>query len=178
MSAFGALRMTIIALSVASVQALVVDTGTTGPFRQLELPLTVVVILVVLRPDTALTIGVIFGLAADLFHTRLFGLHCLAFSLLGSVAAMVPVGGLRTRTEAVACLVAVQVTTAVTVLTVGIWVSGGHPPPDIFGRYVQTTAWALLIAVPVISASGVNIGMATPEPPMAGRPPASSGEWS
>lgn len=176
MTALGGIRLIVTAITLAAVQALLLDAGRSGPFTHLDLPLAAVIILVIIRPDQAVTVGLIFGLAVDLFHTRLFGIHGLAYSLLGSVAAAVPVGALRTRTEAVACLTAAQSLVAITVPTIAVWFTGGRLPPDTFGRYVQVTAWTLLIVVPPVSASGINIGLTTPEPP--GRPPAkTSAEW-
>lgn len=177
MTAFGGIRLGIVAVTIAAVQTLLIDAGKSGPFTHLDLPLAAVIVLVILRPESAVTNGFVFGVAVDLFHTRLFGVHCLAYSVLGSVAATIPVGALRTKAEAIAVLTAVQAVAAVTITTVVVSITGGHLPPDMFGRYVQTTAWTLLLVVPVVLGSGANVGLATPEPP--GRLVApTSAEWS
>jgi len=142
-----------------------------------------VIVLVFLRPDQALPAGFLFGLAVDLFGTRLFGVHCLAFCLLGPVATAVPVGAVRTRTEAVACIAGAQALTAGLTVTAAAAVFGGGAPPDSLGRLVQSTAWTLVVAVPLVMASGAHPGPLSADPaglsgsadPFAG--PADAEEW-
>lgn len=177
MTALGGLRLATVAVTLAAVQALLIDAAKSGPFTHVDLPLAAVIVLVILRPEGALVTGFVFGLAVDLFGTRLFGVHCLAYCLLGSIAAAVPIGALRTRSEAIACLTAAQTVVAITITSGAVVVTTGALPPDTFGRYVQTTFWTLLLVVPVVSASGINIGLTTPEPaPLSGPP--TSAEWS
>jgi rod shape-determining protein MreD len=177
MTALGGIRLATVAVTLAAMQALLIDAARSGPFTHIDLPLAAVIVLVILRPEGALVTGFVFGLAVDLFGSRLFGVHCLAYCLLGSVAAIVPVGALRTKSEAIACLTAAQALVAITVTTSAVLVTTGALPPDTFGRYVQATAWTLLLVVPVVSASGTNIGLLTPEPaPLSGPP--TSAEWA
>lgn len=177
MSALGGLRLATVAVTLAAMQALLIDAARSGPFTHLDLPLAAVILLILLRPDEALTTGFVFGLAVDLFGTRLFGVHCLAYSILGSVAAGVPVGTLRTRTEAIACLTAAQVVVALSVTTGAVLITGGSLPPDTFGRYVQATAWTVLLVVPATSFSGTHIGLVTPDPAPLSSPPTTA-EWT
>lgn len=176
MTALGGIRLAIVAVTIAAVQTLLIDSSI-GPFTYLDLPLASVIVLVILRPESAVISGFVFGIAIDLFHTRLFGVHCLAYSVLGSVAATIPLGALRTKAEAIAVLTVVQTVAAVTTTTAVVSITGGHLPPDTFGRYVQASVWTLLVVMPVVLASGANIGPATPEPPGRLAAPTSA-EWS
>lgn len=177
MTVGGWLRIATVAVSLAAVQALLIDGARGGPLVHLDLPLAAVAVLVILRPDGAMVIGFVFGIAVDLFGSRLFGVHALAYCVLGSVAAAVPVGARRTRTEAIAFVVGAQAIVAITVVTGVAYLAGGSPPPDTFGRYVQATLWTLIIAVPAVSASGAHIGLTTPEPTTLAEP-STSAEWS
>lgn len=170
------IRYATVAFSVAAVQALMLDGAHHGPIAYLDLPLVVVIVLATLRPDGAVATGFLFGLIVDLFGTRLFGVHALSYCVLGVVVTIVPVGALRTRLEAISCLVAAQAVVAISIVTAALVLTGGLPA-DTAARYVQTTAWTLVVAVPLIAASGAQIGLVTPEPqPLGG--PASSADWA
>lgn len=175
-AALGGLRLPVTAFSVAAVQSLIVEENDGALLRYLELPLVVVIALSLTRPGNAVVTGFLFGLAVDAFHTKLFGLHGLAYCILGPLAAVLPVGGLRGRVEIVASLAAAQTLAATIVVVIGTWISVGHLDPGLFGRVVQTTLWTVGLVIPLTVALGGRMGLATPEPIDRLGPPTSA-EW-
>ena len=167
MTAGAVARMVVVGFTVAALQALLLDTADFALIRYLDLPLVLVVVLVLVRPADAVTAGFVIGLAVDAFHGRLFGLHGLAYAVLDPVAAAVPVGALRSRVEAVGLQAGAQAVVAVNVIVAGVTISGGRFPTDLLGRYVQTTAWVLITAVPVVLGLDGRAGVLGTEPPGA-----------
>lgn len=157
-------RLLFTAFSVASVQALVIDDLDGAVFRHLDLPLAVVIALALTRPASAVAIGFVFGLVVDAFQLRLFGLHGLAYSVLGPVATAFPVGSLRSRTEIVASLAAVQAVVASAMVALGVAWADGAVPAGLFGRFVQVTLWSVAIVLPLTAALGGRMGLVTPDP--------------
>ena len=127
MTAAAAMRLAVIAFSVAAVQAASIDRFG-GPLRHLDLPLVVAITLVMTRPVDAAVTGFVFGLAVDLFQLRLFGLHSLAYCTLGPVAVHVPLSALRRRGEAIAVLVSAQTVVVSMVVALGAWLVDGRVP--------------------------------------------------
>ena len=172
----GGARLPVMAFSLAAVQALLINDIDGSLFRYLDLPLAVVIALSLTRPSTAVVTGFVFGLAVDSFNMRLFGLHGLAYCLLGPVASALPVGSLRSRSEIVASLATVQCLVASAVVLGGSWVADGVRPPSLFANVVQVTLWSVIIVLPLSAALGGRMGLATPEP--TDRPsPATSADW-
>ncbi len=162
MTLLSTLRLALTGFTVAAVQILIVDSGDLTLLRHLDLPLAVAAALALTRPADAVVIGLVFGLAVDAFQLRLFGIHGLAYSLLGPVAAAVPVSGLRTRTELVAWLAAVQAVTATAVLLAATAIAAGSAPPGITGRFVQVTLWTIVVVVPLTAVLGGRKGLGSP----------------
>jgi cell shape-determining protein MreD len=172
----GGARLPITAFSVAAVQSLLINDIDGSLFRYLDLPLAVVIALSLTRPTTSVVTGFVFGLAVDSFNMKLFGLHGLAYCVLGPVASAVPVGSLRSRTEIVASLATVQCLLASTIVLGASWIADGVRPPSLFANVVQVTLWSVIIVLPLSAALGGRMGLATPEP--SDRPtPATSAEW-
>ncbi len=163
-AAIGRLRLPVIAFSVAAMQNLLIDESSVALLRHLDLPLVVVVAASLNRPQTALVTGFVFGLAVDAFHTRLFGIHALAYCVAGPVGWSLPLGGLRSRAEITTTLASVQALVATAVLVVGAWLVDGALPPGIFGRAVQVTIWVVVLVLPLTAVLGARMGLATPEP--------------
>ena len=156
------LRLVVTAFSVAAVQALVIDEIDLVVARHLDLPVAVVIALTLIRPTNAVTTGFVFGLAVDAFSFRMFGLHGLAFCVLGPIAKLVPIDSLRGRAEIVASLATVQSLVAVAVVSGSVWLADGHLPPNLAAHSVQTTAWAVLIALGATTVMGARVGIPTP----------------
>jgi cell shape-determining protein MreD len=176
LAAAGGLRLPVIAFSLAAVQALVIDEHDGALLRHLDLPLAAVAAIALTRPEMAVIAGFAFGLAIDSFHTKLFGLHCLAYCLMGPVASSLPVGGLRGRFEIVVFLVSAQTLVGIAVLAGGAWIADGHLQPGLAGRAVQGTLWTVVMVIPLTVALGGRLGLATPEPIDRLGPP-SSADW-
>lgn len=175
-AAVGRLRLPVIAFSVAAVQNLVIAESDGALLRHLDLPLVVVIAVSLNRPHAALVTGFVFGLAVDTFHTRLFGIHALAYCLAGPVGWSLPIGGLRNRAEIAATLASAQALVATAVLIGGAWMADGALQPGIFGRVVQVTLWVVALVLPLTAVLGARMGLATPEPVDRLAPP-SSADW-
>lgn len=158
MSGIALVRLLVAAATVAAAQATVIDPSEVAAFRHLNLPLAVAVSLALLRPGDAAVIGFSFGLAVDVFQQRLFGLHALGFIALAPVAANLPIGALRTRSEVVACLAAVQSIAATTVVAAGGWLLAGVRPSGLFGRLIEASAWSVGLALCTAVMAGGRLG--------------------
>lgn len=166
MTAAAAMRLAVIAFSVAAVQAASIDRFG-GPLRHLDLPLVVAITLVMTRPVDAAVTGFVFGLAVDLFQLRLFGLHSLAYCTLGPVAVHVPLSALRRRGEAIAVLVSAQTVVVSMVVALGAWlvdgrVPGGAPVGGFVWHLCQAAFWSVIVVVPLTSILGGRIGSLVP----------------
>ncbi len=144
-------RIVVLAVAAALVQAFALDASSVWLLRQPDLPLTLAAVAVVAAPGRSATIGLAFGLAVDATGHRLFGIHCLAFTVLGPVARHLPVPGAirslgigatigRAGAET-AWLVGGQVAAATAVVLVGQSLAAGRPiPPDRLVPAVVTAA--------------------------------------
>jgi hypothetical protein len=165
-----------VAVLLAAIQSRLVEQLDSPIFRHLDIPLATVVALIVLRPSEAVVTGFVFGLAVDGFQLQLFGLHALAYTGLGPVAALVPVNALRSRTEVVASLAAVQSQVAILTVVAGGWLLDGRFLPGLFGRLVQGGMWTVVIVVPLVAVLGGRTGTSFAE--HADRQPApTSADW-
>lgn len=164
------------AFSLAAVQAQLIEQLGSPIFRHLDLPLAVVIALVLARPAEAATTSFIFGLAVDAFQFQLFGLHTLAFCMLGPLAAALPVSALRSRTEIVASSAVVQSQVATLVIVAGGWLFGGRLMPGQFGHFVQIGLWSVVVVVPLTAMFGGRLGPSIAES-MQREPAATSADW-
>ncbi len=144
-------RLVVAAVSVVTIQAFVLDQSTVGVIRHLDLPLAVAAALVVARPAHSTAVGLVLGLAVDAFGQRLFGLHCLAFAVLGPVARALPAPAGRQRAVAVAGTAGAQALAATVVVIVGQSVAVGGLAPDPLRRLAETALWTAALAVPLVS---------------------------
>lgn len=153
----GPVRILAIAVGAAIVQASWLDASSTWLFRTVDLPLTLAAALVVVAPGRSALIGLAVGLAVDATGHRLFGIHCLAYSVLGPVARHLPVPGAirsfdagpalgRSGTEA-AWLAAGQVGAASLVVLAGRSLADGRIAP--LDRLVPTVLIAAALAPPL-----------------------------
>lgn len=165
LASLGGLRLPVTAFSVAALQALLIDDLGGPVFRHLDVPLAVVIALALTRPANAVVTGFIFGLAVDAFQMKLFGLHGLAYSVLGPVAALVPLGSLRGRAEIVASMATVQCLVATTIVLGGAWLTDRHIPSNVIAGTFQVTLWSVAIALPLTAALGGRMGLQTPDRP-------------
>ncbi len=172
----GGARLPVTAFSLAAVQALLIDDLDGALFRYLDLPLAAVIALSLTRPAGAVVTGFVFGLAVDSFQLRFFGLHGLAYCVLGPVATGLPIGGLRSRTEIVASVAAVQCLVASAIVIGGVSLADRVMPPNLFANIVQVTVWSVIISIPLTAMLGGRMGLATPEPMERGSAPTSA-EW-
>jgi rod shape-determining protein MreD len=167
-----AVRLVVGAVTVAAVQAAVIDTADVAAIRHLDLPLAVAICVVLLRPIDGAVVGFVFGLAVDAFSQRLFGLHALAYTTLAPIAAHLPTGVLRNRAEAVTCVATVQSIAATGIVAAGGWVLSGVRPVGLFGLFVQVSTWSVAVTLVAITATGNRFG-----PPAFDRPvPAMPGD--
>ena len=176
MTVVGGFRIVVTAFTTAAVQALLIDQSQTTVVRHLDLPLALTIALVISRPGSAVVTGFVFGIAVDVFQTRLFGLHGLAFALLGPVATVLPLSPLRSRAEIVASLTVAQAVVATGVVAAGGWVSGNGLAPGLFGHLVQVVLWSLAIVLPLTALLGARMGLTTPDPGTVPGSPTSA-EW-
>lgn len=176
MSPVHGLKLAAAAVSVAAIQAQLIDQAGSPIVRHLDLPLAAVIALVLTRPSEAALTGFIFGLAVDSFQLQLFGLHAVAFCALGPVAAALPVSALRSRTEIVASSAVVQSQIATIIVVGGAWLLDGRLMPGLFGRFVQVGLWTVVIVVPLSVALGGRLGPSIAES-MQREPAATSADW-
>ncbi len=176
LAASGGAKLPVLAFSLASVQALLIDELDGALFRYLDLPLAVVIAVALTRPAAAVVTGFVVGLAVDSFQLRFFGLHGLAYCILGPLAAGLPIGSLRRRSEIVASLATAQCLAASTIVIGGAALADRALPPDLFAHVVQVTLWSVVIVLPLTSLLGGRMGLATPEPLERGLA-ATSADW-
>jgi hypothetical protein len=134
-----------VAFSAVAIQAFVVDQAATPAVRHLELPLAVAATLAVAHPTASATIALVFGLSVDAFGHRLFGIHCVAYAVLGPVAQSVPVP-VRRPGPAMAWTAGAAGAAATVVVVLGQALADGGPPPGAVARVVATGLWTGLLA--------------------------------
>lgn len=137
-------RLVPVALTVAFLQAAVVDQLRWPVVTNIDLPLTLALLVITVRPDRAPEIGFVVGLMVDLLHTRLFGLHALAFAAMGSAGGLAVFAGPRVESVRTAVAVAAQALLGSTIVVIGAWLGGATARPDLarIGAVAQTVVLA------------------------------------
>lgn len=153
-------RLLVLAASAVAVQTFVVDEAGWRWLDGLDLPLALAALLVASRPRQSTLIGLVFGLSVDAVGHRLFGLHCLAYAVLGPVGRRLPVGpaparplrrwrpglgGEWPRGREVLWLVAAQAAAARSVVVIGQTVAAGAPPHRWFVQLIETVVWTVVL---------------------------------
>ena len=156
LTATGLARLLVAAVTVVAVQVSIIDPIETPILRQLDLPLALAAALVLANPAQSSTIGLVFGLVVDASGQRLFGLHCVAYTVLGPIARGLPVPAWRRRRALIAWRAGAQGLGAATVVAIGQGVAAGAPVPGAPLRVLQIAVLTGLLAVPASRLTAVD----------------------
>ncbi len=149
-------RAVVAAATAVAIQASVLDPITSPVLRHLDLPLATAAALVLARPAHSVTIGLVFGLMVDASSQRLFGLHGIAYAMLGPLAHNLPTPTWRRPGLLVAWRAGAQGLVATSIVAVGQTIAAGTLVPGTIGAVLQTGVLVGLVAVPLSRLVGVG----------------------
>lgn len=138
-------RLVALALSAVVVQAFVVEPSGTAAVRHLDLPLAVATIAILAWPGGSAAVAVVCGLLVDAFGRRLFGVHLVAYAVIGPILQLVPVPSRIRPPLAVAGAAGLAGAAATAVVVAAQAVVDGAPPGGSVARVLGGAAWTAVL---------------------------------
>lgn len=142
----GTVRLVVTMWSAVVIQAYLVEPAGSALVRSLDVPLAITTVLVLARPGRSAGLALVCGLLVDAFGRRLFGIHVLAYAVIGPVLQLVPIGPHHRSAPSVGVAAGLAAAMASGIVVSGLAVVDGGIPAGSVARIVGAAVWTALLA--------------------------------